>query len=181
MYKIYIAGRGAEMTQGTLPIETVLEINESLKENDIELNEYITDYDFADEYFDWYEIDDHFHCMGAYVDNSSIIIEDESGNEIYTEECSNLQIANNDWVDEIYPEDSKVGEIGVLTCLDVQKGTFLAGTLNSDSFDPSLLTIDIKGLGDTEFITSISYNGKEIDDLEFYDTITKDFIANLEY
>ena len=181
MYKIYIAGRGAEMTQGTLPIETVLEINESLKENDIELNEYITVYDFADEYFDWYEIDDHFHCMGAYVDNSSIIIEDESGNEIYTEECSNLQIANNDWVDEIYPEDSKVGEIGVLTCLDVQKGTFLAGTLNSDSFDPSLLTIDIKGLGDTEFITSISYNGKEIDDLEFYDTITKDFIANLEY
>jgi hypothetical protein len=92
-----------------------------------------------------------------------------------------LQIANNDWVDEIYPEDSKVGSIGVLTCLEVQKGTFLTGTLNSNSFDPSLLAISIKGLGDTEFITSISYDGKEIDDLDFYDTITKNFIANLEY
>ena len=181
MYKIYLDGHGAEMTQGILPIETVLEINESLKENDIKLNEYIIDHEFANEYFDWYEIDDHFHCMGAYVDNSGIRVEDESGNEIYVNDCSNLQIANNDWVDEIYPEDSKVGSIGVLTCLEVQKGTFLTGTLNSDSFDPSLLAISIKGLGDTEFITSISYGGKEIDDLDFYDTITKNFIANLEY
>lgn len=181
MYKVYISGYGAEMTQGTLPIDTVLEINETLKENDIQLNEYIIDSTFADDHFDWFEIDDHFHCMGAYVDDSFIKVEDEAGNEVYTEECSNLTVANNDWSDEIYPEDSTIGAIGVLTCSDIQKGTFLVGTLNIDSFNPDLLSIDTKGLGDSEFVTSISYDGKELEGLDFDISVSKNFIANLVY
>jgi hypothetical protein len=82
MYKIYITGHGAELTQGTLPIDTVLEINELLEKHDIELSCYIIDSSFANDHFNWYEIDDNFHCTGAYLDSSFITVEDEAGNEI---------------------------------------------------------------------------------------------------
>jgi hypothetical protein len=180
MYKVYISGHGAELTQGTLPIDTVLEINESLETHDIELSRYIIDSTFADDHFDWYEIDDNFHCTGAYLDSSFITVEDEAGNEIYKEECCNLNVSNCDYTEELYPEDSKVGAIGVLTCLDVQKGTFTQGTINLKEFDPKLLSITVRSLGDYDLIDSIHYNGSEVDDIDLGDTTSKNFIAYIE-
>ena len=180
MYKVYISGHGAELTQGTLPIDTVLEINESLEKHDIELSRYIIDPAFTDEHFDWYEIDDNFHCTGAYLEASFITVEDEAGNEIYKEECCNLDVSHCENVKELYPEDSKVGVVGILTCLDVQKGTFASGTINSKEFNPELLSVTIRTLGDYDLIDSIHYNGSVIDDIDLGDTVSKNFIAYIE-
>ena len=180
MYTIYITGYGAEITQGTLPIDTVTEINEALEEHDIELSSYIIDSTFSDDHFDWYEIDDNFHYTGAYLEESVIHVEDESGNVIYSEECSELNISNHEYTEGLYPEDSQVGAVGVITCLEVQKGTFTNGKLNSNEFDPKLLSISVRQLNDYSLISSIYYNGVEIDDLDLGDTCSKDFIAYIE-
>lgn len=178
MFKIHISGFGAEVTQGALPIETVQQIYDELGEGD--LSNYISDCQFEDDKLDWYEIDSNFHAFGAYVEDSTIYVEDEQGNRIYQEECCNLKVADNDYTEELYPEDSKVGPIGILTCYEVQKGWFHTGDLNTEEFNPDLLSIEVKSLGDLDMVQTILYNGVELENADFGDTTTKDFIAHLE-
>ena len=178
MFKIHISGYGAEVTQGALPIEAVEQIYDELGEGN--LSNYISDCQFEDDKLDWYEIDSNFHSFGAYVTDSTIYVKDEADNVIYQEECCNLKVSDNDYTEDIYPEDSKVGPIGVLTCYEIQKGWFHTGDLNTEEFNPELLSIKVKSLGDLDMVSTILYNGIELDNADFSDTITKDFIADLE-
>lgn len=178
-YSIYIKGYGAEVTQGILPEETVAEIYNSLKETDQELSNYLMDAQFSDDQLDWYEVDSNFHVTGAYLEDSTIYVEDESGNVIWQEECCNLK-TNLNYTQEIEPMDTVSGWVGVLTCLDIQKGTFVQGTLEVDEFNSELITIGVESLMDIDLINSIQYNEKDIDDLDFGDTMSKDFKAYLE-
>jgi hypothetical protein len=43
-----------------------------------------------------------------------------------------------------------------------------------------LLSIEVKSLGDLDIVSTILYDGMELDAAEFGDTTTKDFIAELE-
>jgi hypothetical protein len=178
MFKIHISGYGAEVTQGALPIETVEQIYDELGDGD--LSRYISDCQFEDDKLDWFEVDSNFHTTGAYVTESTIYVTDEADNLIYQEECCNLTVFANDYTEDIYPEDSKVGPIGVLTCYEIQKGWFHTGDLNTEEFNPELLSIEVKSLGDLDIVSTILYDGMELDAADFGDTTTKDFIAELE-
>lgn len=178
-YTIYIKGYGAEVTQGILPEETVAEIYNTLKETDQELPDYLVESQFSDDRLDWYEVDSNFHTTGAYLDDSTIYVEDESGNVVWQEECCNLECEYNH-TDEIEPMDTVSGWVGVLTCLDIQKGTFTQGTLDVEEFNSELISIKVNSLMDIDLITSIQYNEEDIADLDFGDTISKDFKAYLE-
>lgn len=178
-YTIYIKGYGAEVTQGELPAETVETIKRGLAETDSDLETYLVHGQFSDDVLDWYEIDSNFHSTGAYLDESTIEVEDETGTVIWKEECCNLETDFN-YTQEIYPGENIADEVSVLTCLDIQKGTFMTGTITAESFNSELLKLEAKSLGDIDIISSIKYNDVEIDDLDFGDTASKNFKAFLE-
>ena len=179
MFKVYISGLGAEVTQGILPIETAIQIREEVGDGD--LATYFMEGSYEDDKIDWYEVDSNFHAFGAYVEDTTIYVEDVAGNIIYQEECCNLTVFANDYTEDIYPEDSKVGPIGVLSCYEIQKGCFHTGDLNTEEFNPELLSIKVKSLGDLDIVSTILYDGIELDNADFSDTNTKDFITDLEY
>jgi hypothetical protein len=178
-YTVYINGYGAEVTQGELPAETVETINAGIIDSESDLETYLVQGQFSEDVLDWYEVDSNFHSTGAYLDESTIYVEDESGNIVWSEECCNLE-TNFNYTQEIYPGENISDEVSVLTCLDIQKGTFTTGTISTDSFDSSLLKLEINSLGDIDIITSIKYNDVEVDDLDFGDTSSKNFKAFLE-
>lgn len=178
-YTVYINGYGAEVTQGELPASTVEAIYKQLSESDIDLETYLVQGQFSDEVLDWYEIDSNFHSTGAYLDESTIFVEDESGTVVWSEECCNLE-SDFIYTNEIYPGEGISDDVSVLTCLDIQKGTFTTGTISAESFDSSLIKLKINSLGDIDLVSSIEYNGTEIDDLDFGDTSSKNFKAFLE-
>ena len=178
-YTVYINGYGAEVTQGELPTSTVETIYAHLNESDVDLETYLIQGQFSDEVLDWYEIDSNFHSTGAYLDESTIFVEDENSNVVWSEECCNLE-SDLTYTTEIYPGETIADNVSVLTCLDIQKGTFTTGTLNTEVFDPSLISLKVNSLGDIDLISSIEYNGAEIDDLDFGDTSSKNFKAFLE-
>lgn len=178
-YTVYINGYGAEVTQGELPAETVETINAGIIDSESDLETYLVQGQFLEDVLDWYEVDSNFHSTGAYLDESTIYVEDESGNIVWSEECCNLE-TNFNYTQEIYPGENISDEVSVLTCLDIQKGTFTTGTISTESFNSDLIKLEVNSLGDIDIISSIKYNDVEIDDLDFGDTTSKNFKAFLE-
>ena len=178
-YTIYINGYGAEVTQGELPAETVESIKNGMADTDSDLESYLVHGQFSEDVLDWYEVDSNFHSTGAYLDESTIYVEDESGTVVWSEECCNLE-TNFNYTQEIYPGENISDEVSVLTCLDIQKGTFTTGTISTESFNSDLIKLEVNSLGDIDIISSIKYNDIEIDDLDFGDTSSKNFKAFLE-
>jgi hypothetical protein len=178
-YTVYINGYGAEVTQGELPAETVETINAGIIDSESDLETYLVQGQFSEDVLDWYEVDSNFHSTGAYLDESTIYVEDESGNIVWSEECCNLE-TNFNYTQEIYPGENISDEVSVLTCLDIQKGTFTTGTISTESFNSDLIKLEVNSLGDIDIISSIKYNDVEIDDLDFGDTTSKNFKAFLE-
>jgi hypothetical protein len=178
-YTVYINGYGAEVTQGELPAETVETINAGIIDSESDLETYLVQGQFSEDVLDWYEVDSNFHSTGAYLDESTIYVEDESGNIVWSEECCNLE-TNFNYTQEIYPGENISDEVSVLTCLDIQKGTFTTGTISTESFNSDLIKLEVNSLGDIDIISSIKYNDVEIDDLDFGDTTSKNFKAILE-
>jgi hypothetical protein len=86
-YTVYINGYGAEVTQGELPAETVETINAGIIDSESDLETYLVQGQFSEDVLDWYEVDSNFHSTGAYLDESTIYVEDESGNIVWSEEC----------------------------------------------------------------------------------------------
>jgi hypothetical protein len=170
MYTIYITGYGAEVTQGIIPLDTVDQIYRELTE-DQDFESYIAE-------TDWFEIDDNFHGFGAFLDASSIEVTDATGSVIYRNECTAVQKSTKR-IDDMYPEDIEVPG-GILTCIDKQKGSFLESTLGTEYFNPDLLKIHVHSLGDVDLIVDISYDNQPLTILNYGDTISKDFVANLE-
>jgi hypothetical protein len=160
--KVYISGYGAEVTQGTLANEKVEKIYESYDS----LEEYFSEYD---EDFSWYEIDDNFHCYGAYLAESLIQVIDDQGNTIYEKPCDEL-VTTELVTNEIYSDD----ENSAITCVSTEKGTFFEGDFEINNFNPELFTLQIKVLEDFRMIHKVLYNGDEIDGDSVFST-GKDF------
>jgi len=161
--KVYISGYGAEVTQGTLKNEKVEQIYESYDS----LEDYFTQY--VDDDFSWYEIDDNFHCYGAYLAESLIQVIDGDGNTIYENPCDEL-VTTELVTNEIYSDEEK----SAITCVSIEKGTFFEGDFEVDNFDPELLTLEIKVLEDFRMIYKVLYNNDEIDG-DFVFSTGKDF------
>ena len=54
MFKVYISGLGAEVTQGILPIETAIQIREEV--GDGSFATYFMEGSYEDDKIDWYEL-----------------------------------------------------------------------------------------------------------------------------
>lgn len=179
-YTVSITGYGAEVTQGMLPIESAESLLAQADEAGMSIADFIATSQDNDHLFDWYEIDDNFHAFGAYYNTAEIVVEDENGNVIYSDKATNVKVSENNVTESIYPEDSVNFAVGILTCIDTTKGTFTTGTINTEEFNPELLSIKIKALGEYPIIDSVEYNSASIEDLDFGDSFGKDFLAYLD-
>ena len=115
MYKIYISGSGAEITQGSLPIDIVEQIKEEAAE--FSLASYFLDSLDSEDKLNWFDVDDNFHSYGAWLNDSELVVEDSEGNIIFKEACYKLKCTTSHTT-ELYPEDFKFEPIGVLTCIE---------------------------------------------------------------
>lgn len=178
MYKLYIEGTGAEITQGCLPIDIVDEIYSEI-ENDSELPAYFIDAQMSDDKLNWFDVDDNFHLYGAFVNDSILYVENDKGEVVYEKNCNILK-CHTTYTKELYPEDFEFEPIAVLTCIEKFKGGFFEGYINTNEFNPASLCLNISNLGDRSLIESVTYEGNELQDVDNGDSISKDFIVYLE-
>lgn len=178
MYKLYIVGNGAEITQGCLPIEIIEEIYSEI-ENISELPAYFIDAQISDDKLNWFEVDDNFHAYGAIPSESTLYVENANGEIVYESNCNALK-CNISYTNELYPEDFKLEPIGVLTCIEKFKGDFFEGYIDTQEFNPLSICLNIKNLGDRSIIETVTYEGNTLDNVNNGDSISKDFIVYLE-
>lgn len=170
MFKIIVAGLGAEITQGFLPIDVVESIYEDM-DNNLSLEDYLLESLSDPDKLDWTDIDDIFHESGPYINHSSIVIEQLNQNAIL-----NL----NDYVIENELHEVELNDdLCLLTCIDESKGTFFESVVN-EPFNLSLLKIKTKTIKSYSIITDIEYNNRLLVNQTTQSTLSKNFIAILE-
>ncbi len=170
MFKIIVAGLGAEITQGFLPIDVVESIYEDM-DNNLSLEDYLLESLSDPDKLDWTNIDDSFHELGPYINYSSIVIEQLNQNAI-------LNLNEYTVEDELH-EDGQNDDLCLLTCIDESKGTFFESTVN-EPFNLSLLKIKTKTIKSYSIITDIEYNNQLLVNQTTQSTLSKNFIAILE-
>jgi len=173
MFKIIVAGLGAEITQGFLPIDVVESIYEDMDEYTT-LEDYLLESMSDPNKLDWYDIDDNFHDTGAYFLKSKVIIQDENGQTIQ-EINSNRCIKDEEVIDDLYADI----ELAVLTCIDESYGTFFESTVNKP-FDLSQLKLKIKSLNTHSIIYDVEYDNQILTNEYSGSTLSKNFIASIE-
>jgi len=175
-YNYTIWGRGGEITIGTVSQE-VAEYWEELQENDeYSLNEYCDDFDndFGIEEDlqpfppgEYWECDDIAHEFGASADGmAELIITDSEDNEVYrlSLDLDHLKSQGVSLTEETSISTSELDEDTYGICAqDVQKGTLFSGEIVTDSFDPTKLGFTHITVNGWTLITSISYDGEDLD------------------
>jgi hypothetical protein len=153
-FTISLFGRGSEVNVHTVTQEQ-RERLEHLNLNDCILEDVANILELKDE-FNLVESDEIY--VGAYQENSQIVVYDESNREIYSEDCEKLinheMASSNSKFNRIYQESK-------LYVNDYIKGNIFNIEIEDDKFDISQLEfnfIDIEGL---YMIYSISYKKNE--------------------
>ena len=183
-YTVTLAGYGGEIVLGSVDRK----IYEYFKQNDLDIEEYSWDSDYAEENnidedmqpFEpgaWHDCDDVAHESGCELSEYNVIIVcDENGQEVWRCDLDYEQLENAGIEVECYDEilcsdrsdtEGTVGYIGQ----SVEKGTFFDGPLELTApFDPKLLKI---GYGEYEgwcLIGSVMYDGEDVEGTDGYDT-----------
>jgi hypothetical protein len=183
-YNIYIGGYGGEAYAGTVSKE----IYDYFKENRIDIDEYASGWDdsFSDIPAELqpyspgspYDCDNLFHASGAELSNlNEIQINDEHGNEHWCcaaglNELEDAGVTVNESggcdFDDL-PEDSIVHWGG-----NGEKGTFFDGEIElTQPFDPKKLTVNYENCDGWWIISSVEYDGEEVDGSGGYSTTGK--------
>jgi hypothetical protein len=184
-YNIYIGGYGGESYAGRVDRATY----DYFKEKQIDIEEYASDWDnkFDDVPRELqpfspgsaYECDNLFHASGAELSSTNEIeVRDENGNDHWAcaaglndLEDSGVtvdQIGGCDFEDEL-PEDAIAFWGG-----QGEKGTFFDGEIElKQPFDPKKLRIGYENCDGWWIITSVEYDGEEIDGTGGYSTTGK--------
>jgi hypothetical protein len=183
-YNIYIGGYGGESYAGKVDKATY----EYFKEHKIYIEEYANDWDnlFSDVPRELqpfssgspYECDNLFHASGAELTNlNEIVINDENGDQHWA--CAA-------GINELEDEGVDVNEIGGQDFDDLdedtivhwggqgEKGTFFDGEIElTQPFDPKKLSVNYENCDGWWLISSIEYDGVEIDGSGGYSTTGK--------
>jgi hypothetical protein len=183
-YTIYIGGYGGESYAGKVDRATY----EYFKEKRIDIEEYANDWDnlFSDVPGELqpfspgspYDCDNLFHASGAELTNlNEIVINDENGNQHWA--CAA-------GINELEDEGVDVNETGGQDFDDLdedtivhwggqgEKGTFFDGELElTQPFDPKKLTVNYENCDGWWLISSVEYDGVEIDGSGGYSTTGK--------
>lgn len=184
-YRIELSGRGGEVVLGNVKKE----FYDFVEENNIDFEEYASDWGFFDEYDidipedirpfepgDWYEGDDIAHGCGPAIDDCYVSVLDGNDNIIYDALTFGAFAdlgAECDSGTEIYPtetlDDGDVYYIGQ----SFEKGLFLVYEIEADSFDPAKLTFITTDYDGWEIVTGAQYDSVDLDDLGELSTVGK--------
>jgi hypothetical protein len=183
-YTIYIGGYGGEAYAGKVDKTTY----DYFKEHKIDIEEYANDWDnlFSDVPRELqpfspgspYECDSLFHASGAELTNlNEIVITDENGDQHWA--CAA-------GINELEDEGVDVNETGGQDFDDLdedtivhwggqgEKGTFFDGEIElTQPFDPKKLSVNYENCDGWWLISSVEYDGLEIDGSGGYSTTGK--------
>jgi hypothetical protein len=183
-YTIYIGGYGGESYAGKVDKATY----EYFKEHKIDIEEYANDWDnlFSDVPGELqpfspgspYDCDNLFHASGAELSNlNEIQINDENGDQVWA--CAA-------GINELEDEGVDVNETGGQDFDDLdedtivhwggqgEKGTFFDGEIElTQPFDPKKLSVNYENCDGWWLISSVEYDGVEIDGSGGYSTTGK--------
>ena len=172
-YRIEISGYGGEVVLGTVKRE----IYDYFVENDVDVEEYAGDWDNEQEVPEefqpfepgsWYDCDDLCHNCGPSADDCYVTVFD--GNDEVIHDALALDAildlgAEQDSGTEIYPQETlNNGDIYFIG-QSIEKGLFLVYEVEDETFDPSKLVFSTTDCDGWELVTSVSYNGVELEDL----------------
>ena len=155
-FTIVLQGRGSEINCHSINTEQ----KEKLEHLDLD-NCILDDVGYImgmDDTFELIESDDIY--IGAYRENSQIIVFDESNDEVFSESCDKL------FLSEIISENTKYKEVYnnlKLYVNDYIKGSLFTLDVEDENFDISLLEFHLTEIEGLELITGISYKGIESD------------------
>ena len=102
----------------------------------------------------WYELDDIAHLSSALVDNCTVTVIDEDGNEVWTTDDPKIEKT------EFYDPDDH-GPY-VFKGWSTEKGCFFGGEFETDNFDPAKFKFYASNLDGEAFVDQIEYGNEEI-------------------
>ena len=186
-YTVIMSGYGGEIVLGSVDRS----IYNYFKENDIDLEEYAWDSDYAEENeipedmrpFEpgcWHDCDNISHESGVELsDYNMIYVNDENNKEVWS--CSldaealenagvEVECFSEDLCEDRSDRENTVGFIGQ----SVEKGTFFDGALDLKApFDPKKLSIIYSDVEGWCLIGGVSYDGEDIEGMDGYSTSGK--------
>jgi hypothetical protein len=184
--RILIQGYGGECYIGSVTREQY----EFFKSKRIDIEQYATNWDddmFTDvpqpmrpfEPGSPYDCDNHFHCSGATLDDSSrlTVTNDETGNDIFetTLDLSHLedQGITVDCGEDFDSSDLESGTV-IFWGGQGEKGCFFDGGLTLRApFDPAKLRVTYGNADDWYIISGVEYDGEEVEGFDGYSTTGK--------
>ena len=185
-FRIEVSGRGGEIVIGRVSQDAYA----YFEEHEIDVDEYATswdnDYEVPEELQpfvpgEWHDCDDIAHEFGSDVDDTFITVTDEDNKVLLDNvDYSNLlRLGANSECDDIFPEDILEAGATFFVGQSYEKGLFYSFEVETDVFDVSRLTICTTDVDGWELVTSIQYNGEDLEDLDEMSTDVKGFDASL--
>lgn len=184
-YTVMLSGYGGEIVLGSIPRP----IYNFFRENDIDIEEYAWDWDNEAEVpedmqpfnpGEWHDCDQIAHETGVELsDYCNITVSDENGKEVWSCSLGHSDLEDAGVEVECFAEDlcydrddreNTVGFIGQ----SVEKGTFFDGPLDLKApFDPKKLRIVYSEIEGWCLVTSVQYDGEDLDGTDGYSTSGK--------
>ncbi len=171
-YRIELSGRGGEIAIGTVKRE----VYDYFQENDIDIEEYASDWDNEQDVPEefqpfepgsWYDCDDLTHNCGPALDDCYITVTDENENVIHDAVTAStfIDLGMEYEGEEIYPQETlNEGDVYFIG-QSIEKGLFLVYEVETESFDPTKLSLVTTDCDGWELVTGAKYEGVDLDDL----------------
>lgn len=180
-YRIELSGVGGEVVIGTVRRE----VYDYFQENDVDVEEYAGDWDNEQDVPEefqpfepgsWYDCDNLAHECGPSADECYVTVTDENSTVIY----DNLTLgsfldmgAEHDAGTEVYPHETLNNGDVYFIGQSIEKGLFQAYEVETETFDPTKLVFFTTDCDGWEIVTSLSYDGTDLDDLGELSTMGK--------
>lgn len=176
-YKVRLWGYGGEYVMGTVDRK----IYDYFRTHRLDVSEFSYDYEYADEKEipedmqpftpgSWHDCDNMGHSWGVDRSAGTIQVDDENGDTVYEKELQNISGWDEDdpepeWGggDEVWIDSQPPGTV-VFIGVSSEKGTFFEADLELKMpFDPSKLCLFYDEIDGNEIITSVSYDGEDLE------------------
>jgi len=175
-YKVRLWGYGGEHVMGTVDRK----VYDYFRKHRIDLSEFAWDGVYAEEnnvpedmqpFYPgaWHDCDNMGHCWGVDRSAGTIQVDDENENTVYEKSLDDIvgydeENPEPEWScgEEVWIDSQPAGTV-VFIGTSSEKGTFFEADLELKMpFDPSKLCLHYDEVDGNEIITSVSYDGEEL-------------------
>jgi hypothetical protein len=175
-YRVRLWGYGGEYVMGTVDRK----IYDYFKQRRLDVSEFAWDGDYAETnnipedmqpFYpgNWHDCDNMGHCWGVDRSAGTIQVDDENGNTVYEKSLEDIvgydeENPEPEWTcgDEVWIDSQPAGSV-VFIGTSSEKGTFFEADIELKMpFDPSKLSLQYDEIDGNEIITSVSYDGEEL-------------------